>query len=140
MIQKLLGLFSGVNPVHLAIAAGAIALVSASAGFGVGWTVNGWRLGVRVATLDGDKRELTIGAQACGSALETQNAAVAGWQAAALEKEQKGADAKRQAEAFAKRLQPELERLIGLAGQKAVAGVVRRCEDATAEVRRGLQP
>lgn len=145
-ISAVLGTITGANPLHLAIAAGAVALVASAVGFTSGWTINGWRLGVQVAQgetraakLDGDKRELTVTANACGRTLETQNDAIDGWKAAALERQAKGKSAALAAAALAKGLEPELERLVKKAGEKAAAGAVRRCEDGLSEVRKGLQ-
>lgn len=140
MIRKLLGAFAGVSVPHLAVAAGAIALVAGGLGAAAGWTLNGWRLGAELATLEGDKRVCDGKLEAIGATLATQNNAIDGWRRAAEAAKGKGADARRQADEFVARVRPELERLEAAIAAQAAGGAARSCAEAAAEVRKGLRP
>lgn len=147
MIDKFLGAFIGVNPLYLALAAAAIAAVAGAAGFSAGWSVNGWRLGVQVqerettiAMRDGRIREVELGLRTCGQRIETQNQAIAGWQAAAAEAGGKGDIARRAADEAAAKLQPDLVRLQALIGSRRPDGRPIDCGEAVAEIRKGLKP
>ena len=67
------GLLTG-NPASL----GWAALVLAVAGFAGGWMVNGWRLGIEVASLQGQNQTLTSANERCGVNVAEVKTAVAG--------------------------------------------------------------
>jgi hypothetical protein len=143
MIDKFLAGFVGVNPLYLAIAAAVIA----AAGFGTGWTVNGWRLGAEleakqttIAKRDGRIRELELGLNVMGQQVETQNVAIEAWQAAAAARGREGDLARQAALEAAARLQPDLERLRTLIGSRRPDGQALDCAGAVAEIRKGLKP
>lgn len=52
------------------------AAVAAAAAFGAGWQVNGWRMGVEIAELQGQITGLRAQVAVCGESLQRQNEAV----------------------------------------------------------------
>ena len=97
MIGWIFKLFAGGNPIGLAIVAAAIA----AAGFGTGWSVNGWRLGARIERLEGTTSALQAANQRCGVNVAEVKAAVAGLVDAAEKRADEGRKAIARAEVSA---------------------------------------
>lgn len=94
MIGGILKLFAGGNPIGWVIVATAIA----AAGFGAGWTVNGWRLGTRIERLQGENTVYAAANARCGVNVAEVKAAVAGLVDAAEKRAEEGRKAIAQAE------------------------------------------
>lgn len=121
------------NPLVLLWAALGILAFGLASGFAGGWTLNGWRLGTKLATCQGDLK-------VAGNDLRLQNAAVEEWQAKAAQARQAGAQAQKQARSVAEShsaLVSAWKGRIEAQTPVSVAGVTLGCREGLAEVRAG---
>lgn len=82
MLSKLLGAFTG-NPVLMIYVACAIAAASLTIGAYSGWTLNGWRLGAKVAQVEKERDAAIAQANINAAAVTACNTSISSAKAAA---------------------------------------------------------
>jgi uncharacterized protein HemX len=108
MLSELVGLI----PVQYRLAAGLIVAAAVIGGaFGAGWTVQGWRLGNKVTTLQADLKTCQGNQEALSASVETQNEKVEKWRRRARERAQAAQQAQEQARQRVSALEKDLEAL-----------------------------
>jgi len=101
-----------IPPQYRLLAIGVIASFLLGAGFGSGWSVNGWRLSGKIETLKADLATCKANTTTLTKSIDLQNVQIDAWKATADKKLEASKEALRAAEEQGKETQAEIAELL----------------------------